>query len=147
MSFLKCFRSFYHNHSPECLKNNEVNIGQEFNKGTIVCVSVQRIWSYTTKSIISILHFTRYGDGMLYEVTPITIWYIHPPHHGQPEVTAMVGMIDLLTFHSVWIGPPIPAMRLFHTLTLNIQGQCHLCSKRTRSQTKPSIQLVCYLFV
>ena len=40
---------------------------------------------------------TRYVDGTpTSEVTPVTIRYIHPPHHGYPWVTVMV-MNDRLT--------------------------------------------------
>ena len=34
---------------------------------------------------------TKYVDGTpTSEVTPVTIRYIHPPHHGHPKVTVMV---------------------------------------------------------
>ena len=38
-----------------------------------------------TMQVVEILPQTRYVDGTpTLEVTPITIWYIHPPHHGYP---------------------------------------------------------------
>ena len=48
-------------------------------------------------SILDIKKITRYFDGTLRsEVTPVTIWYIHPPHQGYSHVTVMV-MNDRLT--------------------------------------------------
>ena len=48
-------------------------------------------------------------------------------------------MDDSHLFHSVPIGHPIPGIRLFQTLTLKLEGQCHGCSQRTRSYGRPSI--------
>ena len=44
----------------------------------------------------------RYVDGTpTSEVTPVTIWYIHPPHHGHTNVNIMVmnGWLTSLSFH------------------------------------------------
>ena len=46
--------------------------------------------------------WTRYVDGTsTSEVTPVTIRYIHPPHHGYPKVTVMVmnDRLTALSFH------------------------------------------------
>ena len=65
---------------------------------------------------------TRYVDGMpTSEVTPVTIWYIHPPHHGY--------------------------IRLFQTLTLKLQGQGHGWGQRSMSHSSPIIQQMHLLFV
>ena len=47
---------------------------------------------------------TRYVDGTpTSEVTPVTIWYIHPPHHGHTKVSIMV-MNRWLTFPSFHVN-------------------------------------------
>ena len=64
-------------------------------------------------------HFqTRYVDGKpTSEITPVTIQYIHPPHHGYPQVMVMVmndGLMSL-SFHVNQSPPPPPQIRLFQT--------------------------------
>ena len=68
---------------------------------------------------------------------PFTIWYIHPAHDGNPEVTVMV-MNDRLTpllYQS--ICPPIPEIRLCQTLTLKLQGQGHGCGQSAQPNNWP----------
>ena len=82
---------------------------------------------------------TRYVDGPLTsEVIPVTIQYIHPPHHGH---TSQNHGHEWMThsFCSMSIGHPTPETRLFQTLTLKFQGQCHECGQRARSYSRPSI--------
>ena len=43
---------------------------------------------------------------------------------------------------SMSIGPPIPEMRLFQTLTLKLQGQGHGCGQMARSDRRPRIKLL-----
>ena len=83
---------------------------------------------------------------------PVTIQYIHLPHHGNPKVTVMVRndrLISLL-FHVI---PPPPVhvhkIRLFQTLTLNLklQGQVHRCGQRAQPYHWPSIYLIWFSFV
>ena len=52
------------------------------------------------------LSLTRYVDDTpTSEATPVTTLYIHPLHHGYPNVTVM---IDSHLFHSMSISPTIP---------------------------------------
>ena len=51
----------------------------------------------------------------------------------------------LTSFRSMSISSPIPQMRLFQTLTLKLQGQCHGCGQRARPHSQPSIKLICFL--
>ena len=48
---------------------------------------------------------TRYVDSRpMSDVTPVTIWYIHPPHHDHTKVNIMVmnGWLTSLLFHVNW---------------------------------------------
>ena len=79
---------------------------------------------------------TRYVDGTpTSEVTPVTIRYIHPPHHGHTsQYDGHEWMTHILyvknMFHvTMSIGHPIPVIRLFQTLTLKLQGQGHGCGQ------------------
>ena len=56
-------------------------------------------------------------------------------------------IIDSHPFHSMSISPLIPQIRLFQTLTLKLQGQGHGCGLRARPYSRPSISLICFLFV
>ena len=65
---------------------------------------------------------TGYVDGMpTSEVTPVTIWYIRPPHHGHTSQ--------------------------YYALTLTLQGQGHWCGLWARSYSRPSIILTHFLFI
>ena len=44
-------------------------------------------------------------------------------------------MIDSHLFRSISIGPPLPEIRLFQTLTFKLQAQGHGCGQRARSCT------------
>ena len=87
-------------------------------------------------------YITRYVDGTpTSEVTPVTIWYIYPPTPPWSNWSISLSwMDDSHPFHSMSIGRPISEIRLFQTLTLKLQGQCH----RGWSKGKV-IQLVQYL--
>ena len=113
--------------------------------------------THTQKNFLWIF-LTRYVDGMpTSEITPLTIWYIHPPHHGW--VMVMNDRLTSLSFHgnqqSAPPPPPhthththtIPQIRLFQTLTLKLQGQGHGWGQRSRSHNSPSIQPMHLLFV
>ena len=81
---------------------------------------------------------TRYVDGTpTSEVTPVTIRYIRPSHHGHTRSW----MDDSHPFRSMSISHPIPNTKLFQTLTLKLQGQGHGCGQRARSYNRPSIIL------
>ena len=63
-------------------------------------------------------NWTRYIDGMpTFEVTLVTIQYMHPPHHGHTKVYVMAMNGRLMSF----LNHAIPEIRLFQTLTLNFQ--------------------------
>ena len=60
---------------------------------------------------------TRYVDGTPTSgVTPVTIWYICPSH----ESKSWSWMDDSHPFRSMSISRPIPEIKLFQTLTLNL---------------------------
>ena len=56
-------------------------------------------------------------------------------------------MDDSNPLRSMSIGRPIPEIRLFQTLALKLQGQCHGCGQRARSYSRPSILLSRFLFI
>ena len=77
----------------------------------------------------------RYVDITLtYEVTPVTVRYIHQPHHGYPKVMVMVMDDQLTSLFSMSIHPPIPEIRLFI-----LQGQDHGYGQRAKPYSQPSI--------
>ena len=90
----------------------------------------------------------QYVDGTLTsEVTLVTIWYIHPPHHGHTKIIIMVINGQFPFFHSMSSSHSIPEIRLFQTLTLKLQCQGHGCGQRARSYSQPSFLLIHFLFI
>ena len=82
------------------------------------------------------------------EVTPFNIRYICPPNHGHTsQYHGLMVMDDSHSFCSMWIGHPIPQIKLFQTLTLKLQGQGHGCGQRARSYSRPRIILTHYLVI
>ena len=76
------------------------------------------------------LIITRYVDGTPTSVvTPLTILYIRPPHHGHKS-KSWSWMDDSHPFRSLSIGRPIPEIKLFQTLTLKLQGQGYGCGQK-----------------
>ena len=66
---------------------------------------------------------------------------VHPPTlpwSHQPISWSWI-MDDSHLSRSMPIGRPIPAIKLFQTLTLRLQGQDHGCGLRARSYSQPSI--------
>ena len=49
-------------------------------------------------------------------------------------------------FRSMSFGCPIPEIRLFQMLILNLQGQCHVGSQGARSYSLPSIKFIHFSF-
>ena len=91
------------------------------------------------------LLLARYVDAMpKSEVTLVTIWYIHPPHHGHTKVNIMVinGGLTSLSFHA---NRPFYS---WHKAVSNfkLQGQGHGCGQRERSYSQPSIVFASFLF-
>ena len=87
----------------------------------------------------------RYVDGTpISEVTAAITFYINPPQYGQIRLQLWLWMIDSHSVRFVSVGPPIPEIGLFQTLTLKIQGQDHGYGQRSRSHSQPSIQLICF---
>ena len=71
----------------------------------IMCSLFQSFaYSYTTSANLKYnKHFltTRYVDGMpTSEITPVTIQYIHPPHHGHTKVNAWTTHIPFVPCQS-----------------------------------------------
>ena len=56
-------------------------------------------------------------------------------------------MTDTHPFCSIWIGHPIPEIRLFWNLTMKINGQGHACGQRSRSHYWLIIQSIYFLLV
>ena len=95
---------------------------------------------------------TRYVDGTpTSEVTPVTIQYIHPPHHGNYKVKVMCvfkgkdhtfsPVSKSFAFFLFNINQiTIPELQLFWNSTLKIKGQSHGWGQRSRSHSSPSIQ-------
>ena len=91
---------------------------------------------------------TRYVNGTpTPEVTPVTICYIHPPHHGHTSQYHGHEWMAHILFEKFHVNRPSHSIRLFHTLTLKLQGQGHVCGQRTRSYSRPSILLICFFFI
>ena len=88
---------------------------------------------------------TRYVDGTpMSEVTPVTIWYICPPHHGHTDQYHGHEWMTQILFVPCQLATPF--MR-FQTLTLLFKGQGHGCGQRARSYNRPSIILMHFLFI
>ena len=83
-----------------------------------------------------ILFFSRsikYFDGTpMSQVTPVTIWHMHPHYHSHTKVNIMV-MNGWHPFPSMSTGHPILETGIFQTLTLNLEGQGHGRGQRARS--------------
>ena len=91
---------------------------------------------------------TRYVDGLpKMEVTPVTIWYIHPHLYGHTKVNIMVMNGWITSLCSMSSRQPIPKIRLFQTLTLKLGSQDHWFGQRARSYGWPSILLICFFFI
>ena len=59
----------------------EINLSNPLGKWALKTTDSIKAW---TKHRLNILT-TRHVDGTpMSEFTPVTIWYIHPPHHGNP---------------------------------------------------------------
>ena len=70
-----------HNHSYTIMDIQLWILIIQFNYGYPQFTTIMDINSW----IIDLHNSTRYVDGTpTSEVTPVTIWYIHPPHHGYP---------------------------------------------------------------
>ena len=72
---------------------------------------------------------------------------MQPYYHGNTKSQSWSWMIHSHPFHSRSICPPIPEIRLFHTLTLKIPCQGNGSGQRERSNSWPSIQMMGFLFV
>ena len=90
---------------------------------------------------------TRYVNGTpTSEVTPVTIWYIRPPHHGYTsqyhghERMTHILFVPCQSAVQSWI-------KLIQTLTLKLQGQGHGCGQKARAYSRPSIILTNFLFI
>ena len=70
---------------------------------------------------------------------------------ANPTMITLVNIMfmndDSHPFRSMSIGGPISEKRLFQTLTLKLQGQGNGCGQRERSYSRPSILLICFLFI
>ena len=91
--------------------------------------------------LIPISHQTRWFDGTpTTEVTPVTIWWIHPPDLGHQMVMVMV-MNDQLPPPLCYVNRPSHhEIQLFQNLTMKIHGQGHVCGQRSRSRLTFKIQ-------
>ena len=91
------------------------------------------------------LLLTSYVDAMpTSEVTLVTIWYIHPPHHGHTNVNIMVinGRLTSLSFHA---NRPIQSWDKAIS-NFKLQSQGHGCGQRERSYSQPSIVFASFIF-
>ena len=86
-------------------------------------------------------------EHLMSEVTPVTIWYIHPPHYGHTSQDHGHKWTPHIRLCSMSIGNSIPEIKLFQTLTLKLPGQGHACGQRAMSYSQPSILLICFLFI
>ena len=75
------------------------------------------------KSFSRELFWIRHVDGTPFEVTPVTVPYITPPHHGHTRSMSWSWMTDSHLFCSMSICPPIPEMRLFQIWTWNLKAK------------------------
>ena len=93
---------------------------------------------------ITLFQITRYVNSkVMFGVTPVTLWYITPPHHGPPKGTVMVmnDRYTALLFHVKW---PSYSLDKF-------SSNCDLDNPRSRSwvwsngkyHSQLSIQLIC----
>ena len=83
---------------------------------------------------------TRYVDSTpTSEVTPFTIRYIHHPIMVTYRSRTWSWTNDSHPFCSMSISLSIHQIRIFQTLTLKLQGQCHGCGQRARPYSQPSI--------
>ena len=90
---------------------------------------------------------TRYVVGLqTSQNTPVTIRYLHPPHRRYTRSMSWSCTDDSHPFRTMSIGPTIPELLLFLTLTLKLQGQDHGCGQRAQSCSLHSIYLIYFLF-
>ena len=75
------------------------------------------------------MHLMKLDSTPTSEVTPATIRYNHPPHHGHTKVNVMSWIDDSHPLPSMQIDPPIAEIKLFQILNLKLQGQGHECGQ------------------
>ena len=81
------------------------------------------------------------------EVTPVTIRYIHPPHHGHTSQYHGHEWTTHILFVPCQSAVPFLRFRLFQTLTLKLQVQGLGCGVRARSYSRPNILSIGILFI
>ena len=98
--------------------------------------------------IVGILPQTRYVDDTpTSEVTPVTIWYIRPPHHGHTSQHHGLELMTHILLVPCQSAAPFLRYSYFRLWPWNSQGQGHGCGQRARSYSRPRIILTHYLFI